>query len=498
MRGGPGAARAAAALAPVTLALYFVSRLPLACDPDLYHMLCVGREVVTHGAVPLVDRLAYTPTRVPVVHHEWLTGTALYLVVRAAGPAGLAAVKYGLALATAAAGLLLARRQGAGLAVLCFLGLLGLNLAAPGMTSVRAQVVTLLFTAITLHLLESDRRGKRWWIPVYLALHLLWLNCHAGFVVGMGLVGLHALEQSSGRRPWLHLVAVLALAAMLIPVNPVGVAYPRYLFWEGLWLDRSLISEWQPLWTAGASTLAVWIVSVVVEAYALLKVGRRRAPGWVLVVVTALLALRHQRHLPIYGVVWLAQALPVAQRTPFGALLERLWGARPLLTAAVLTAVSAWLLVRVGGARPWKLQLPVTPHEEGGVFYPLGVVAYLDAERFAGNVVVPFELGAYLSWKLDGRVKVSIDGRYEVAFDPSLLREHVRFYTGETAAIDLPERYGSDAVLVPHGWPVAAALSASGRWRQVYVDDAFELFARPGLALPRLERHGDVQVGACP
>ncbi len=314
----------------------------------------------------------------------------------------------------------------------------------------------------------------------------------------MGLVGLHALEQASDGRVWRHLVAVLALTAILIPINPVGVAYPRYLFWEGLWLDRSLISEWQPLWTAGAPTLAIWIVSVMVEAYGLLKVGRRRAPGWTLVVAAAFLALRHQRHLPIYGVIWLAQVPPLAQRTRLAVVLERLWGERPRLTTAVLAAVSLWLLVRVVGAQAWKLQLPVTPRKGQGIFFPVGVVAYLDEARFEGNVMVPFELGAYVSWKLEGRVKVSIDGRYEVAYDPSLLRDHVRFYLGDTAVSDLPDRYPTDAVLVPRGWPVAAALAATGRWRLVYADDGFDLYARPGTALPRVERRSGSLVGACP
>jgi hypothetical protein len=489
--------RVDAALTLVMLALYYVYRLPLTCDPDVYHTLSVGREVILHRGIPLVDRFAYTPTRVPIVHHEWLTGTALYLVVSVAGSIGFTVVKYVFAFGTAATALLLARRQGAGLAVLCVLGPLGLNLIAPGMTNIRAQVITLLFTAITLHLLESDRRGERWWIAVYLPLHILWLNCHAGFVVGMGLIVLHAMEQASNGRPWRHLLPVLAVATMAILINPAGFAYLRYLS-EGLLLDRPLISEWQPLWTVGFSTMALWTVSVIVEVYGLIKVGRQRAAGWMLVLGAAYGALRHQRHLPIYGVVWLAQVPPLIEQARLGTILERMWRGWPVRTALLLTAFSVWLLVRLAAAQPWRLRLPATPGEDLGIFYPIGVAAYLDDARFHGNVMVPFELGAFLSWKLERRVKVSIDGRYEVAYDPALLSEHVRFYQGDPVANDLPDRYPTDAILVPRGWPVAPTLAASGRWRLVYQDDGFDLFASPTAALSPVDRRGAPLAGPCP
>ncbi len=68
-------------------------------------------------------------------------------------------------------------------------------------------------------------------------------------------------------------------------------------------------------------------------------------------------------------------------------------------------------------------------------------------------------------------------------------------FTGVEAIL---ARYPTDLVLVRHTDPVEAGLAARKAWRPVYRDDAFTLFARPGLDLPVVDRSGVRLLGSYP
>jgi hypothetical protein len=138
----------------------------------------------------------------------------------------------------------------------------------------------------------------------------------------------------------------------------------------------------------------------------------------------------------------------------------------------------------------WHLRIPTTlaEHEkEGAPIYPVGAVNYLAENTFSGNMMVPFHAGSYVSWKLYPDVKVSIDSRFEAAYAPELVAEHIRFYAAHDNWRKTLNRYATDAVLVPRYSPLDNLLDQSAvseekesivEWRKVYMDDGFSLFLR--------------------
>src|SRR5258708_5492364 len=76
-------------------------------------------------------------------------------------------------------------------------------------TAIRALLFTMLFVALLLTALEQDREGQRRWIAWWLPLHVLWLNLHAGFVVGLALMAVHTVEQAARRARAGHLIGTL-------------------------------------------------------------------------------------------------------------------------------------------------------------------------------------------------------------------------------------------------------------------------------------------------
>jgi hypothetical protein len=488
-------------LGALLLIALFASGLSTFVDPDLYHCLAHARLLVTTGEFPVRDTFAYTPTVDRVVHHEWLTGLFHLTVVNRFGGTGLLALRLAVEGLLVAGAFGLAWRGGARLPVLVLVGPLALGLMTPGLTLLRAQAWTLLFTTILLWLLDLDRRGSRRWIPAYLLLHVVWLNVHGGFVVGMALIGAHGLEQALSRRPWRHLVLGLLAAAALVAVNPHGLEYPRYL-WEAMRMDRGLIEEWRPLWDGPAVAVPVWAISVLVLVYALQRLGIDRCHGWLTVLAVALACLRYQRHVSIYGIIWVASVAPMLQQARLGTLVDSLWRTRPVMISSTLVVALMLSLRSVAADVPWRLRVPALPCNgpcvPSPVVYPVGPVEYLRDAAFRGNAFVPFHAGAYVSWQLRSAVRVSIDGRWEAAYPPALLIEHVKFFGALDEWASVRARYSTDVVVVERHQRVVEEMLAEQLWPLVYQDDGWVVFARPGLELPIGDRRGERFEGRFP
>jgi hypothetical protein len=479
------------------MALLLVSGPSPFIDPDVYHGLSLVREALDTGSVPRDDVFAYTPTVSPVVHHEWGEAFLLYFIATRWGGMGMLVAKHLLALLVASGVFLLARRRGASLGTAAALAPVSIFLSWIGFTTIRAQVFTLLFLMVLLWFLDEDRRGKRWWIGPWLALHVIWLNVHGGFVVGSVLFAAHVLEQAIRRRPVVHLVLTGVTMVALVPVNPWGTAYYGYI-WKAVTMDRPLIEEWYPVWRAWLPIVVVYFISLLVAVYAIAKVGLRRAQGWLLVALGAYAALRHQRHLSIHTLLWFAHVPAMVESTEIGRVLrEALASRRRWVTAIVLVALSL-TIVRFIRVEAWRLQVPANPGEHRKLTYPVGVVAYLRETGFEGNLMVPFIEGAYISWHLHPRVKVSLDSRFEVAYSPGALEESRVFYFARPGWQDELVKHPTDAVLVPVSRPVSKLMRETGIWPLIYQDDSFEVYARPGVELPPRDSRGKRFVGSFP
>jgi hypothetical protein len=486
-------ARGMAAAALVTLLASGVSNF---VDPDMWHGMALVRESLRLGHIVREDLFAYTPTIAPVVHHEWAAAMVVYLVSTSFGLAGLNALRWLLTLGIGVGAFRVARSGGATLPVVTALAPIAIFLGWLGLTAIRAQMFSLLLLVVLLAFLEADRRGGRRWIAPWLVLYVIWLNCHGGFVVGLILLAVHGVEQLARREPVKHLVVVVAACIALIGLNPWGLRYYTYLR-HALVLDRSLVTEWLPLWQAAPATVPAFAVSVLVAAYALRARGLTACAGWALVAVTAAAALRHERHLSLYAVVWFCTVPAWVEQTGVGARLRAAW-ARPVLVATCWACVLVAGLAATSARRSFTLNLPANPGDHPTILYPVGAVSYLEDRGFRGNVMVPFNMGAYVTWRLHPAVKVSFDGRYEAAYPPEALGENVTFYARLAGWETVLHRYPTDLVLVPRRRPVAGALRSAGRWSLVYRDDAYELYARPGLYMPRVDRRGRHLVATFP
>jgi hypothetical protein len=154
---------------------------------------------------------------------------------------------------------------------------------------------------------------------------------------------------------------------------------------------------------------------------------------------------------------------------------------------ATLAFVSIFAAVR---QRPWRLSVPQP-------LYPVGPVKYLAEQRWKGNLMVPFRLGAYVSWKLYPAVKVSLDSRYEEVFSDEVVRAVFAFYDAKPGWQQTLSEFPPDLILIPVDAPVAGRVTEMGGVR-VYHDRQFDVYAPRQTSLPGADRSATDFAGTFP
>lgn len=469
-------------------------------DPDLWHEMALGREIVDRGMVPHEDTFAYTPTLSPVVHHEWGAGLIAYFLAVKVGAAGIVIAKYALAFGLAAVCSVSAYRRGAGVEVMSFLWPIAILLLDHGFSPIRAQMYSFLFTACLLYWMDRDLEGNRWWLVAWLVTFACWLNMHAGFLVGAGIYALYWLERVIRGEPHVHLLLAGVAMGILINANPYGTAYYRYLF-RAVPMRRPLVDEWAPLWHSGTGyQIGLFLLSLVLLLYVIRGVGVTKFRGLPIVLVTAMFALKSTRMLDFYAITWICYVPAHLQSTPLGRAMQQLYANRYETMCALWTLVVLAMGSLAIVNKPWELRVPGRPVSGimNAVFYPVGAVNYLAENGFHGNLMVPFDHGAYVTWKLYPDVKVSIDSRYEVAYPAGAVEENYRLYMAEERWEQILTSYPTDAVLVPMSLPLAKRISRVEDWQRVYSDGYFDVYARSTCAMPAVQVSAEAVSGEFP
>jgi len=466
-------------------------------DPDGYHQMALFREWVRSGSLPVRDTFAFTHTVVPAVQHEGGAGAVLYALATTLGGPGVMLARWLLSAAVALIATATALRR-APAVVVAFCAPMAILLGQVVFTTLRAGLYTALFLTILLAAIDRDRdqaRPGRFWL-VYLPVVAIWINLHAGWVVGVGAVGLHAIEQALRRRPVRHLLVALASTPLLMALTPYGRNY-FIGWWRSITFPRDQIGEWAPLFRSPyVLGLAAFGFALLFVLYAVARRGPRALPGLPFVLVAALAAWRHERHVALFALAWFCAVPGYLAATPLGPLLED-WASRRRVQQILIAASAAagvGFLVVAFPHRPFHLRLPAQGSDlpTEAVVYPAGAVEYLHAAQFQGRLVTSFINGGFVIWKLYPAVRVSFDGRYEVAYAAEVLDEDRTLHKARDGWQEILGRYAPDAVLVRRDEPLAVALPGRFALARVYRDDAHEVWARPTLGLPITTQTGVV------
>src|SRR5262249_14415178 len=153
------------------------------------------------------------------VAHEWLSEVIMESIYRVSGLTGLVTI-FSLIIVIA---LWLTYRRCDGRPYAAGFAIVLAAAASSPLFGIRPQMITLLFASIYIVPLErfdpKEQSRRLWWL---IPLMLLWVNLHAGFALGLALIGLYLVRavldgEWSYVRP---LLIVLVLSTAMVPLNP--------------------------------------------------------------------------------------------------------------------------------------------------------------------------------------------------------------------------------------------------------------------------------------
>jgi hypothetical protein len=452
--------------------LYFFSYPEV--DPDLWGHLFFGREIVQSGTLPSSNLYSFTASNHPWINHEWLAEVVFYALFYLAGSSGLILFKVVIgAVVVWILDFVIRKRFPSALARVLTL-IWAMAILSPGF-NIRPQLFTFLLLAFLLllfHLYETGRRRILYGAPL---LMLFWVNLHGGFAAGLGAWGLFAaaalfrtVRQGRGNgQASFQIVIPLALSVLVLMLNPYGPDLLLFL-WKDIMLDR-LITEWRAIPLFDASFLEFKLAFFALAFLSARKASYRRWEfflSW----LAFFLALRHQRHTPLFAII----AAPLLAEVVEAIALRLQKSCREWILAVGFTVAAIYLLQGIGRIH-WAhgFRLVVNPLE-----YPTQAADFLQRNGIRGNLVLPFDWGEYLIWKFYPEARVSIDGRYTTAYPMEIIQQKWDWMEGKKGWRKLLERYPAELAITNRYHPVTALMRKDPEWVYIYSDPVAFIFVR--------------------
>jgi hypothetical protein len=433
-------------------------------DPDSYWHLVLGQWILDHHAVPRVDSFSFTMNGAPWVAKEWLSQilyAGAYAIAGWPGMAILATAAFALTFA------LLARFLADQLAPFPVMVLVavGVMLVAPH-AAARPHLLALpVMVAFVGGLVRAVDRGRAPSL-LLLGLMVLWANLHAGFTLGILMVGALGLDaivlaaREERRRvaiSWVGFGLLTLLAASVTPYGPASLLSTYRVLSLGNAL--SVIDEWRP---QDFGRIASFEICLLLGVGVALYRGFVLRPVRVLILLGLLhLALSAARNEEVIGLLLpLVLAWPLARQYPEIRAEAQDHAGRPVALAA-LALLAALIPATIGMAA-------VGHYAPNSRITPAAAIAAIKAAQ-VGPVFNDYDFGGYLVY---AGVQSFIDGRTELYGKAFVLR-HFRAVTLSDLDdfLTLLDTYKIGATLLSPATPAVAFLDRQPGWKRLYADD---------------------------
>jgi hypothetical protein len=446
-------------------------------DPDLWHRLALGETLWQTHVFPPGGAFSYLADYRNIADHEWGSALIFYGLYEAGGGAAMVIMKL-VTLTLTLMLLVWAGLQGRRPTALfaAFYAVVLLALLPSFQSTVRCMTFTHVFFALWLYWYQCERHGRVIPALAYIFTAILWANLHGGFAIGLAwLLGVTLVEfwQGGVWRKWGVLWLSCTLATL---VNPFG-----WQLWistgRALMTTRQGFDEWAPVsWWPNLLAYPGYklLLLGVVTGMVLLIYGRgwRRVDrGSILLIGAALaLSLTSARHTSLFAAVTAALLPDLLPNEPpiqsFPNAVHRLSYLGVRFSLLLIPLYAALSILPGDGL---ELRYPA-------VSCPIGAVDYLEAKGVRGRLLVPFNYGSYALWHLRGRIRVSMDGRYDLVYRPETYRKVDDFFFARGDWTELLHAPAPAAILLPLADPVYAKLKERSDWAESYHDETDAVF----------------------
>jgi tetratricopeptide (TPR) repeat protein len=466
-------------------------------DPDFWWHLKTGEWIWQHKAIPHVDPFSYTFKNTEWINYEWLFHATIYPIYKLSGFSGLIVFETIVVLLTFLILLFACHELDEGNRWLSITVLFMTLLTAAGRFSIRPQVISFFLLALYLYLLILNQKEKistRQLILLLVPAHILWVNVHGSFLLGVFLTGAYilgrfiplAIRNRRDLNPVFHdkkLQGLLFLCSLLIFasfINPY--TYRVFLIpIKTAVAEEALanIMEWYPLdiKTVGLLTIepTMWfrVLFLIGAISFLVRLDNlRKVEHVVIFTLFSYMAFKHIRFAADFSIA--AAPIIISNLAQLRwRMQKRKWTfAIPLLILVVFSATHVRYLVN------WKrLGLGVWNN------YPEMTVNFLKEHNVQGKIFNDYNFGGYLIWHLWPGIPVFIDGRTPTIYDQDFFWVYTSARQKKDIWKKVTERYGIDIVLIQDDRDIGYAhifhwLDDDDAWMLVAFDDVSNLYIK--------------------
>ncbi len=508
-------------LSSIALIYAFLAGLRTISDPDSFWQLATGRWVAQHHHVFSTEVFSYTAQGQPWIYP---VGSSLFLYwVYLIG--GYALLSWVGAFACAGTIAVLLRRGSAATAAIA---IVAVTIIA-GRTAPRADMFTVILFAAFLSLLWENyqtSKAQLWLLPL---LMIAWVNCHLGFVAGLGLmaafVGIDLLEMifAGARRvealsrlrhawPWYAATVVATL------VNPWGWGIYSALIRQNraMALHSGWIAEWGrvPLnWPSATAILlfrntrsSFYLLLAIAALAVLVALIQKQLGPAVLLISGVYLGVQHVRMFAETACVIVVLGGAYLD-VPAELVGERIRDKRIqwALAACVVVVLAALAGVRSYDVVTNRNHSPFSFGAGLGWQLPHHAVDFVSRENLPGEIYNTYNEGGYLLWTLGPERRDYLDGR-AIPFGTELFHHESELMQSSLDSDRWKresEQYNINTIILPLN-RFEGALAAvknfcdSTSWATVYLDEDAALFVRRSPQTEELIQRNHVNCATAP
>lgn len=474
-------------------------------DGDTGWHIITGKNILGGLKVPFADPYSHTMPGTPWTSHEWLAEIVLAGFHRLMGLNGvvlLSALVVGLTF-------FFLYRFLVYRAVNPFVAVL-LTVAAAIASSLhwlaRPHIFSMPMTLAFIVILEVyQREGKNHlkYLPMLMA---VWVNLHAGFILGLMLLFLYAggnlfrylasKRRDTGSKDKAKVLgltgAVTVAATFLNPHGPAILYFPFHLVGRKYIMDN--VMEWlSPNFHANRTFEMMLFTFIVI--FVLSRKKPDMFEGGAALLMTHM-SLYSARYIPLMALIVTPAAAvraggvldELAGHLPGGGLSRRVAERFKKITSDIVplerrftlhtwiyVSVAACLMVAFNGGYAGGMK--VMDYRHDSKVFPVDAVEFALKNDIKGNMFNNDGWGGYIIYRSYPHWKVFFDGRSDMYGVP-FMKEYIKVARAEPGYDKVLDKYNVDWVIYNNGAAICQLLLESGKWRLIYADKTADILVR--------------------
>lgn len=441
----------------------FLICLALSClstnyDYDFFARLIVGERFIEHGILPFKDFLSYTPTH-PWYDHEWGSGVIFYLFLKYFGAFGTILLQTLLMFGTSIFVIKTQKLQKHALPTSLFFMTVFLGLFYHiNSSGIRCHLFSFFFFSLFLYLMEKLRKEPStklvWIIPPII---IFWNNVHGGVVSGLGLIFMYFVGAILEKKPWRKYFALLAISSSLLIINPYGYKYLGFLL-SATTMHRKYIVEWWDFMAARHFFYYLLPSLFGILSFLASLIGKRKL-DITKTIVLAITLYSGLAHVKLLSLTLIASA--ALCYNDFAYIIFRFKKVLKFVEKALYPAILVCAIFTIPFSSPFYPRCDLDK-------YPLYETEFLMINNIKGNIVVPFGLGSYVSYKLYPYNLIYMDGRYEEVYNNKEFLTLRNFWLAENNWQNILTNYPTEILMPNREAEICDILDKDPNWVHIF------------------------------